>query len=744
MCHNHRQLTQANFQRDFSLHLPAFQTAHLRLAIILGVFGLVLNLFPIPLFANVQLILGNVAVVIVAILLGPWYALITALFTATGLMIVWSSPHVYLLFLLEALWLGFARRRDIQILYASVSYWVLLGIPLLAIYVAVIAQMPASHIPFTAIKQAVNGMIYAAIGELCVVAIPSLWHFKGKLTNLNRRTFSSQLSYLFTLIITVSLLVSSLAFNHFFIDKQQVLINRNLDDTATHLSHATDNYLAYNTQVIASTAKFLSLSNADINEWQALLSSVHDSNQNFKTMLLANEQGNLLAVSPMTNVVKLDSLSDISSVSDREYFIQAFYNHKTFVSPAFIGRGFGNDVIVAISAPIFSQNDPNQARGIVEGSLDLRYFSSIDKQNLHHEQQSILLTDENNNLIYASEGLGLAPLTPLSFSKGSEIYRARLQLMNLHNLDSNTPEYIYAQHKLNNGWQLYVLEPFVPLLKLAERQYVNTVILLFCSLVGAFFITKAISKLLTEPLSLLAQHFGPAKQEKASDEKFEHDLLDKSTPKEIYSLYESLASNQQALLEHQQELEQKVQQRTQDLEAANVKLKDLAERDPLTNLYNRRYTEHQFPLIQQMCERGQDAMTLAILDLDHFKQINDTYGHLGGDECLKVVAELLTSLFKRDIDLISRYGGEEFLLILPMCNALKVEAHLNEFKRQLAGTVIINPQDHRSFKVTASIGAVIANATYSDSLEYWLKQADNNLYLAKEQGRDRVVCSLIV
>lgn len=79
-----------------------------------------------------------------------------------------------------------------------------------------------------------------------------------------------------------------------------------------------------------------------------------------------------------------------------------------------------------------------------------------------------------------------------------------------------------------------------------------------------------------------------------------------------------------------------------------------------------------------------------------------------------------------------------------MCNALKVEAHLNEFKRQLAGTVIINPQDHRSFKVTASIGAVIANATYSDSLEYWLKQADNNLYLAKEQGRDRVVCSLIV
>lgn len=726
------------------MHLPAFQTAHLRLAIILGVFGLVLNLFPIPLFANVELILGNVTVVIVAILLGPWYALITALFTATGLMFVWSSPDVYLLFLLEALWLGFARRRDIQILYASVSYWLLLGIPLLAIYVTIIDKMPASHIPFTAIEQVVNGMLYAAIGELCVVAIPSLWYFKNKLTNLNRRTFSSQLSYLFTLIITVSLLVSSLAFNHFFINKQQVMINRNLDDTATYLSHATDNYLAYNTHVIASTAKFLSLSNTDINGQQTLLSSVHDSNQSFKTMLIADEQGKLLASSPIANKV-VGSLSDIYSViDDRDYFIQAFYNHKIFVSSAFIARDFSNDVIVAISAPIFSQNNPNQTRGIVEGSLDLRYFSTIDKQNQHHEQQSILLTDEHNKLIYASEGLGLAPLSPLTFTKGSDIYQVQLQLMNLHNLDSTTPEYIYAQHKLNNGWQLYVLEPFVPLLKLAERQYVNMVILLFCSLVGAFVITKAISKLLTEPLSLLAQHFGPAGQDKVSDEKFEHDLLDKSTPKEIYSLYESLASNQHTLLEHQQELEQKVQQRTQDLERANIKLKDLAERDPLTNLFNRRYTEHQFPLIQQMCERGQNAMTLAILDLDHFKQINDTYGHLGGDECLKVVSELLTSLFKRNIDLISRYGGEEFLVILPMCNSLKVEAHLNEFRRQLAGTVIVNPQDHRSFNITVSIGAVVANATYSDSLEYWLQQADTNLYLAKEQGRDRVVCSLIV
>jgi len=109
------------------LRLPAFNPAHLKLATLLGLIGLIINLYPIPLSANVQLILGNTAVVIVAILLGPWYALFTAFFTATGLMLIWSSPHVYIVFLLEALWLGFVRRKDAHILYASISYWLLVN-----------------------------------------------------------------------------------------------------------------------------------------------------------------------------------------------------------------------------------------------------------------------------------------------------------------------------------------------------------------------------------------------------------------------------------------------------------------------------------------------------------------------------------------------------------------------------------------------------------------------------------------
>lgn len=107
------------------------------------------------------------------------------------------------------------------------------------------------------------------------------------------------------------------------------------------------------------------------------------------------------------------------------------------------------------------------------------------------------------------------------------------------------------------------------------------------------------------------------------------------------------------------------------------------------------------------------------------------------------MAEVLTSHFKRDVDLLCRYGGEEFVLILPMCNTLKVEQHLNGFREKLASVVITNPADQVTFSVTVSIGAIIADAAYSSTLEVWLKQADENLYKAKEQGRNCVVCTLV-
>lgn len=100
-------------------------------------------------------------------------------------------------------------------------------------------------------------------------------------------------------------------------------------------------------------------------------------------------------------------------MQDRDFFIQALTYHNTFVSPVFVARGPDEEIVIAISTPIFKE-DSNTAIGIVQGNLDLSYFSSIDNQNQHHETQSIILLDEKKNIVYSSERLRLTPLTPFN------------------------------------------------------------------------------------------------------------------------------------------------------------------------------------------------------------------------------------------------------------------------------------------------------------------------------------------
>ena len=154
---------------------------HFLFATLLGIAGFTLNCYPVPFFANVQFITGNLFTVIIAVLLGPWYALWTALISASALMIIWDSWHVYILFGLEAIFLGYARRRDIYALYASAIYWLFIGMPVLYVYAVFYIDIPAAYLPFALIKQSINGLLYASMASLLILVLPKLWQFDGKI-----------------------------------------------------------------------------------------------------------------------------------------------------------------------------------------------------------------------------------------------------------------------------------------------------------------------------------------------------------------------------------------------------------------------------------------------------------------------------------------------------------------------------------------------------------------------------------
>lgn len=183
-------------------------------------------------------------------------------------------------------------------------------------------------------------------------------------------------------------------------------------------------------------------------------------------------------------------------------------------------------------------------------------------------------------------------------------------------------------------------------------------------------------------------------------------------------------------------LEQRVRERTIDLEQANKKLESLSITDGLTGIKNRRYFNTIYPREFKRAMRDKVSLAFLLLDIDHFKNYNDTYGHLAGDDCLKMVASLIEHEIKRLSDMAFRYGGEEFAVLLPgtqikgaLLIAEKIRSRIEtaEFK-----------SDSQQVSVTISIGLAVCIPTNNISEDQLLSCADAALYKSKQKGRNRV------
>jgi two-component system cell cycle response regulator len=164
---------------------------------------------------------------------------------------------------------------------------------------------------------------------------------------------------------------------------------------------------------------------------------------------------------------------------------------------------------------------------------------------------------------------------------------------------------------------------------------------------------------------------------------------------------------------------------------------ELAITDGLTGLFNRRYMEtHLGTLVDQSAARGK-PITVLVLDIDYFKAINDSYGHDAGDDVLREFA-LRMRKATRNIDLACRYGGEEFVIVMPETDMAVATAVAERLRRRIASEPFAIQKGARHLEVTISIG-IAALSGASDSAATILKRADQALYRAKRDGRNRVV-----
>ena len=194
------------------------------------------------------------------------------------------------------------------------------------------------------------------------------------------------------------------------------------------------------------------------------------------------------------------------------------------------------------------------------------------------------------------------------------------------------------------------------------------------------------------------------------------------------NLYTKLLDSHKALLED------KVKQRTEELERSNQELKELASVDPLTKLYNRRYFTESSEKTLDLAKRNNKAMSIIMLDIDMFKDINDTYGHATGDKCIVAVSNVLLELTRKS-DVVCRFGGEEFIVLLPETNmdgaytiAEKIRNEIQLQKMKVSA--------NKEVRLTVSAGVSEVNLEKDANIEIAIHRADYAMYEAKRAGRN--------
>lgn len=262
---------------------------------------------------------------------------------------------------------------------------------------------------------------------------------------------------------------------------------------------------------------------------------------------------------------------------------------------------------------------------------------------------------------------------------------------------------------VNNGISLEILLSFltgmIPILILA----------LF-----VFYIKKVIHTKLVDPIISL----------------YDHIISIKKSNKYTSLQYPKVENEIDKVIEVFNHLMIKVKDQKIDIESQRNKLEELAYVDHLTGLATRRLLDEKYCLLFENAKRSETILTLIMMDIDYFKKYNDIYGHQEGDVVLKVIGKLMKSTFKREGDIVSRYGGEEFLVVLykiPLEDAVTLVEDFQEKLKELN----IEHTGSPFKRVTVSIG-VESESNLKDKSSYLLlKKADNCLYKSKNTGRNK-------
>lgn len=709
-------------------------TKNILFALFIGVLAAGINLFRLPLFFEAEFLFGQFLVLLIAVFRGPIMGLLACTIATIPLIFAWGSLWGTITFGLEAVFIGIiCRHNRNNLVLAVVAYWIFIGMPVSWYSISQYEYFLDSHRTAILIKQLTNGIIYAHIAAM-VIYLPSVKKYFVSVHEDSTPSIKEQSSHIISsLLITMGILF------FFYSLLQNIRVSSDKYSQSHHVKHDKLNYqlsLIVEKKLEAINELKYTLSNVwnDIDAREKALTEFNQRHPAFKTMLLADINGQLINSSPSEfalNVMQSESFD----LSDRDYFQQALKSKDVYVSPGFEGRGFGNDLIAAVSVAVPNKESSQVDLGVVEGSFILSSLKLLqDAVDEILPSVDAILVDQNNRVLISSKNLKLQSLSKLNFKKAVSTYYDH-DLVNLVDVNNETKNevYFYQESKFNWGWKLVTLQneyDFAYVIK-------QTLVIFAISIVLMVLIAKLLAWSISHYWLYYMQRLN---QLVDRGEGFENELAEfeanDQLPEEVKNLYLEIKRSRLKIVKMNQDLQNTVAERTEKLQALNNKLNIIVKQDSLTQLGNRRVFNDTLNEAWVESQKELVLLSLLVIDVDYFKKINDTYGHPVGDEVLVKLAKLLRVHKTPDVKCLARIGGEEFSLLLKISDH-QTAVELAENIRSHIEESVINVGIDKTLRITVSIGVATINPTkYTSSRLYQL--ADNALYEAKNAGRNKV------
>lgn len=603
---------------------------------------------------------------------------------------------------------------------ADVVYWLVIGIPITYIYVIYFYGITSSDfIQVIMLKQLLNGVLVVSAASLLRPFLPRGWHKFGprvQLPKLSYRIFELSMISIVLPSLVITLMLSN---NSAKIAEEQA--SELLGVQGEHYAEITSNHLTHHQRMVDNIANTLSWQQYEKKQKLELLLDTNSQYPDVFSMLITDETGYVIHGAPQEFE---DTLQDLSRsekmVNDRLYFQVPQSRNTHYISDVFQARGYGNDPIVALASPYFEEE---QFAGIVQATLNLANFKKFGA-GAGELSVSIIVTDSTNKLVYASESLGLEPLTEFALKKVEQVYTEELPLLAI-----DDKYYLYKRSVTGSGWKIYALSSPDSLIDAYKNDFYKLIISLLIIATVVLLVVQKFSKQITRPLETIVKHF-------SSNEPIPAKARSIYSSAEIESVRDQLQQAQFFMLEYQKTLQEQVEAKTKELREANKKLALVSVQDELTKIYNRRGFDQNVKNAFAISIRHATPVTLAILDIDHFKNVNDRWGHAAGDQCIIMVAEEMKKRFKRDSDFVARYGGEEFVVFIAGGDIDIHRKMLEELRINIANNEVYF--EEQIISITVSIGAYSVKDDLDITYDKLVSNADKLLYQSKENGRDQL------